>query len=163
MLKRFWYWLMTRMGRDSRGLFLFWDGRSWRTVDALECAREFLSLSDFDWDDTPSGLDSAGGTAITQLHAVKGIAKAVRQVFHIKSVADGGLTESECLEVFWNFRTLLGLVKKNGKLFQTLEDSTQNPSDDMPVPPSLPSASGSIVTEPSSEPAGSLPVATAVS
>ncbi len=144
MLTRLWMWFLTRMGRDSRGLFLFYDGRRWRTVDAIEALRGFFLLKDFDWDSTPDLLKQP--IATVQVATSKRIADAVREVLKVKSSANGGLTETECLEVFHKFRAYVDNVKKNTSLYPITTDYTdQNQSlDELEIPPNLPSAFGSM-------------------
>lgn len=153
MWTRFLQWLMTRMGRDSRGLFLFYDGRRWRTADGLESLRAFFTRDGFDWDETPEQLKIP--TATTQVLATKRIADAVRGVFGIKRAAEGGLSEAECLNLFWRFRGYLDDVKKNGSLYPILPDATEsNQLEAWEIPARPGSASGSTVPAPSNAPPG---------
>jgi hypothetical protein len=154
MLTRLWLWLLTRLGFDPRGLFVFFDGHSWRTVDPLQIARALMTHPTFDWDETPQLLTS--GQSVVQLDAFGRIALAVREVFEIQPVERGGLSERECLELLTDFRTYLGDVKKNGSLFPISPASTaRRSSDEMPVPAKPDSDCGSTPTEPLPVPPGS--------
>lgn len=124
MLTRFWIWCLTKLGFDPRGLFVFFDGRRWRSVDPLEVARALFTHSTFDWDETPQLLRT--GQALTQLEAFRVIGIAVREVFQIRPVSAGGLSDHECLELLSAFRSYLGDVKKNGSLFPISPDSSES-------------------------------------
>lgn len=153
MWTRFWLWLLTRLGQDPRGLFVFFDGHCWRAVDPLQAARDLFSHPEFDWDETPKMLMT--GHATIQLEAFRLIGCAVRTAFEIPAVQSGGLTERECLDLLTGFRQYLGDVKKNGSLFQTSSDSTEHLSaDGSPTNPV--SDSGSTAAELSCEPPGLL-------
>lgn len=157
MWTRFSLWLLTRLGRDPRGLFTFFDGRRWRSVDPLAVARAFFTHRNFDWDETPELLRS--GVATVQLEAFRVIGEAVREVFAMKPVDQGGLSDLECLDLLTSFRQYLGDVKKNGNLFPTLPDSTESPcSEGLPIPTRPDWVYGSTTIEPLPAPPGS-PVA----
>ena len=152
MWTRFWLWLLTQLGQDPRGLFVFFDGRRWRSIDPLQAARELFSHPEFDWDETPQLLVT--GRSTVQLEAFRLIGNAVRTVFQIPVVGSGGLTERECLDLLTGFRAYLGDVKKNGSLFLILPDSTDSMSaDGSTTKPG--SDCGSTVAGPSCEPPGS--------
>ncbi|MFO1040975.1 MAG: hypothetical protein U0941_04270 [Planctomycetaceae bacterium] len=152
MWTRLWIWLLTRLGQDPRGLFVFFDGCRWRAVDPLQVTRDLFSHPQFDWDETPKLLMT--GKATVQLEAFRLIGCAVRSAFGIPGVDSGGLTERECLDLLTGFRQYLGDVKKNGSLFPTLSDSTDQPSaEESPTKPD--SDSGSTVVERSCELPGS--------
>jgi hypothetical protein len=154
MWTRFVCWALTVLGRDPRGLFRFHDGCRWHVVDPLEVARAFWTHPTFDWDETPLLLQS--GNSSVQLQAFQSIAGAVRDVFRVKDISNGGLSERECLDLLSSFRHYLGDVKKNGSLFPISAEPTASlPWDDLPIPTRPGSASGSTVTEPSPEPPGS--------
>lgn len=136
MLTWFWSLFRTRKGCDERGLFLFYDGRKWRTVDALETLRAFFLLPQdrFDWDTTPDGLKEPFATV--QVATTNRIANAVREVFRLKSSDQGGLTETECLNLLSEFRAWIGDVKKNTSLYPIPTDSIPNSSlDELEIPP----------------------------
>ncbi|MBS0205005.1 MAG: hypothetical protein JSS49_19025 [Planctomycetes bacterium] len=151
MWTRFWLWLQTRLGQDPRGLFVYFDGRRWRSADPLQLARQLFTHPEFDWDETPQLLLTA--RASIQLEAFRIIGDAVRTAFRIDPVERGGLTDRECLDLLTAFRTYLGDVKKNGSLFPTslvfTELNAAVGSTTKPV-----SDCGSTPTEPSSGPPG---------
>lgn len=154
MWTRFVCWVLTILGQDPRGLFRFYDGRGWRLVDPLVMARGFWTHSTFDWDETPRLLQS--GNSSIQLQAFRLIACAVRDVFGVRELSEGGLSEQECLDLLCSFREYLGDVKKNGSLFPTSVESTESPPwDDLPIPTRPGSVFGSTVIEPSPAPPGS--------
>ena len=139
---------------DQRGLFLYWSGRQWRTIDAMACLRAFYDLPGFDWDTDPSLTQDTSSQV--QLAGVSKICGAVRRVFTVDV-----LTESECSNLFWAFKAHCDDVKKNTSLFPTSQDSTvSTPWGDLPEPAPLPSVSGSTQDEPSPEPLGSPAVVT---
>ena len=148
MLTRIWIFLLSLIGRDPRGLFRFYDGKRWRSVDPLEAARAFFTLPTFDWDETPEMLKT--GQAMTQLQTLQKIAVAVREVFGIKSTSEGGLSELGCFHLFIAFRGFLGNVKKNGSLIQISPEFTDSGLlDPSEIPPRPGSGSGSTLTAPS--------------
>jgi hypothetical protein len=156
MWTRFRLWLLTRLAFDPRGVFRFFDGRRWRTVDPLTTARAFLSHPKFDWDETPQLLVVPRATE--QLTTVQVIDAAVREVFQIPPFAAGGLTELECVDLLSKFRQYLGNVKKNGSLFPISPVSMESePSDEVTIPPRPGSASGSTPIEPLPAQPGSIP------
>jgi len=128
MWTRLWLWILTRLGRDPRGLFVFFDGRRWRAVDPLSVARQLFTHAEFDWDETPQLLLT--GQSLMQLEAFRVIGEAVRTAFAVRAVSAGGLSDRECLELLTAFRTYLGDVKKNGSLFPISQDSMESPSAD---------------------------------
>lgn len=154
MWTRFWLWLLTRLGCDPRGLFLYFDGRRWRSADPLAVARAFFTHPSFDWDETPELLRS--GVATVQLEAFRVIGLTVREVFAIEPVDRGGLTDRECLDLLASFRHYLGDVKKNGSLFPILPDSTESAQrDGLPILTKADLDFGSTPTAPSPERPGS--------
>lgn len=146
-----WIWFVFVIRFDQRrGLFFFHDGRKYRSIDALETVRALFAHPTYKWDDTPGLIIS--GMSPVQLDALKTTAAAVREVFRIPLVGDGGLTELGCADLLDSFRGFLGDVKKNGSLFPISPTSTEIGSSDIGWIPELPhSDSGSIST-------GSLPV-----
>lgn len=125
MWTRFWFWLLTCLGRDPRGLFRFFDGRRWRTADPLAVARALFTHPGFDWDETPQLLLT--GRSEIQLQACGIIGEAVRASFQILPLNQGGLSDRECLDILTAFRNYLGAVKKNGSLFPISQDCTGSP------------------------------------
>jgi hypothetical protein len=121
-----WAWLTRPSKASERGFFVFWNGRGWSKLDGLETLRGFLAVPGFDWEETPQLLKAAG--IATQLIASSRIASAVRTVMKVKTAAEGGLTEKECLELFSAFEWYCDHVKKNGSLFQMSEDSDSSKS-----------------------------------
>lgn len=166
MLVRFWLWLLTKLGQDPRGLFVYHDGRRWRRADPLETARRLFAFPEFDWDETPTMILS--GRSDIQLDAMRIIAAAVRSAFEIPAASKGGLSEMECFDLLDRFRTYLGDVKKNGSLFPIspdstasarLADSTTKPAADSGSTPIAPSpAPRGLPAERTSAGSASLPV-----
>jgi hypothetical protein len=153
MWTRFVCWALTMLGRDPRGLFCFHDGLRWRHADPLVVARGFWTHPSFDWDETPKLLQS--GNSSIQLQAFQSIAVAVRDVFCVRELSEGGLSEQECLDLLSSFRQYLGDVKKNGSLFPTsVEPTASVPWDDLPIPTRPGSGNGSVAVEPEAEPPG---------
>ena len=151
MWTRFWHWLQTRLGRDPRGLFVYFDGRRWQSSDPLQVARQLFTHSEFDWDETPQLL--LVPKADIQLEAFRVIGNAVRSAFQIASVDHGGLTDRECLDLLTAFRVYLGDVKKNGSLFPISPASTDSrAAAQLTTKPAL--DFGSMPIAPFSEPPG---------
>lgn len=154
MLTRFWLWLLQRLGFNPHNLFVYFDGRRWRTADPLVVTRDFMTLPGFDWDEIVSQLRVAN--AIEQLHHVGNISRAVRKVLSIPEHADGGLTEIQCFDLFGTFRNLMGDVKKNGNLFPMSQTDTESPLlADLPIPTRPGGVYSSTSTDPSAVPPGS--------
>lgn len=133
---------------------MFFDGRRWRSADPLAIARAFFTHPSFDWDETPELLRT--GVATVQLEAFRVIGVAVRDVFGIRPLDQGGLSDRECLDLLAEFRQYLGDVKKNGNLFQISQASTDPLlQDELPIPTRPDLGSGSTPIEPSPERPGS--------
>ena len=147
MFARLRYWWHQVTGRGHRGLFLFYDGRRWRSVDGLATLRAFLEVEGFDWDETPRMLATVG--IKSQLQAIESIASAVREAFQLESFENGGLSETNCVDLLAAFQDFAGHVKKNGSLYPTSPDSIpESTGFESPISEKPPLDSGSIVTGP---------------
>lgn len=151
MILRWWLTFLSWRGGDPRGLFRFHDGSRWRCVDPFPVLRSFLTSDKFDWDETLKLLETHN--LPIQLESLQLIGQTVRTAFVAPE-----LTETECLALLTKFRGYLGHIKKNGSLFPTSPDSTEQPSSvESPARPD--SVSFSMPTAPSPVPATSPAVA----
>ncbi len=154
MLTRFRIWLLQLLGFNPRNLFVYFDGKTWRTADPLVATREFMTFPGFDWDEVVAQLEKV--PALEQLHHIGNIARVVRKVLSIPEHADGGLTEIQCFDLFGSFRNMMGAVKKNGNLFPTSQTSTESTLlEDLPFPTKPGGVYSSTSTDPSAEKPGS--------
>jgi hypothetical protein len=108
-------WLFNR----QRYVYRFWDGSRTRVADPLACYRDLIAHEDFRVDDLkllsiPSFMPDKAKT----------LAKAYRDVFKVKQVEDGGLTDVECVHNLQDFLGVAYIQKKSGETHQTLPTST---------------------------------------
>lgn len=132
---------------DDRLIFRYWDGRRYRRADPWSIYRQTMNSSPFSWDTTPGQIAMEAIDEVTlrdKLDATKIAVDMVRRVFGVRPMEEGGLTESECLLLLWQFSRYVGDVKKNGKERQTSPASTELPRQTV-TSPDL--ASGSTGTE----------------
>ena len=108
-------WLFNR----QRYVYRFWDGSRTRVADPLACYRDLLAHEEFRMDDlkllsSPSLMPDKAKT----------LAKAYRDVFKVKQVEDGGLTDVECVHNLQDFLGVAYLQKKNGEQSPNYPTST---------------------------------------
>lgn len=145
MLMRLWFCLLQLLGRDPRGIFWYWNGRTWQSADPIVAARSLLSDPEFSWDETPALTDDQDPAVVVE--AVRISAGAARRAFGLKSIEDGGLTETECCRILWAFRQYLGAVKKNGSGPPTSPEPTGATPSEAASATNAGSVSGSTATE----------------
>ncbi len=132
MLNFFKRWLFNR----SRYVFKFWNGHRTVLADPMVIWRTLQSNEDFREDDFKLMKVEALREKI-----IGKVAGITREVFELKPLHEGGLTELECLDLLKAFMMYSGFQKKSGDKTQTspldtepehLEDSTaeQNTNDD---------------------------------
>jgi hypothetical protein len=128
MLNFFKRWLFNR----SRYVFKFWNGHRTVFADPMVIWRALQSNEDFREDDFRLMKVEALRDKI-----IGKVAGITREVFELKSVHDGGLTELECLDLLKAFMIYSGFQKKSGDRMQTSQppmeselsgDSTAEPS-----------------------------------
>lgn len=125
MFHRLWIYLLQALGFNPRGLFRFYDGRRYRTVDPMVIARNLWAANivsevsegkfeavPFDSLQSLKKITSAVGTQIEKGYAE--IAEAVREAFELRPFENGGLSEAECQKLLERFEDWMGNVKKNG-------------------------------------------------
>lgn len=133
----------------ERYIFRYHDGLTDKAADpmaawlALEGHPEFVPDRDIE------RLAKGDATAIPPTVA------AAREAFTLPILADGGLTDLECLELLTRFYEFLGELKKNTGLFLTSLRSTEPASSaagsTVPTATNTSSDSGSIASEPISD------------
>jgi hypothetical protein len=117
--------------KQERMIFEFWDGEKRRKVDPLVVQRALVSDKDFDLEIELKHIAASTPLAV---EAMENIIRGIRAAFKIKSLDDGGLTDSECLAVMVQFGTWMGDVKKKLLPFQTSVKLTDFPG--FPTTPS---------------------------
>ena len=158
MLMSVWWWVASCFVRDTRDIFRFFDGKQWRGIDPFVAARVLFTHPKFDWDETLLLLTMP--RVGPQLETVAVIVSAVQEAFGVRSLADGGLAETECLALLYEFREYMGDVKKNGSLFPISPPATESlpsvasPPSVEPLPTSVGSDSGSTPSGSSSDTRG---------
>jgi hypothetical protein len=118
VLDKFRCWLFNR----QRYVYRFWDGSRTRVADPLACYRDLMAHEDFRIDD----LKMLSIPALMPDKA-KTLAKAYRDVFKVKQVEDGGLTDVECVHNLQDFLGVSYIQKKSGESQQTSPTSTDTP------------------------------------
>lgn len=119
------WWLFFKP-RSSRQIFAFFDGRTLRHADPLEVYRGFATHQTFDWHTVPPLLTVDDPQV--QLEASREIAEAVRDVFGISDFDQGGLTESECRDLFDRTCHYFADVKKKHSRSRTSPPPTESTS-----------------------------------
>jgi len=96
-------------GNSSRAIFKFFGGTWWQRVDPVQAWLSLQSDPEFSMDKHLPALDAGGPESI---EAAAITARAVRRAFNVKTLADYGLTDEECLEVFRSFCLWSDGIKK---------------------------------------------------
>lgn len=112
-------WLFNR----NRFIFAYWNGQKIVKGDPMVLWRSLQQHEDYREDDFK----------LIQVEALRNkiigkLACVVRDVFCIKSVEDGGLTELECLDTLRAYIEYSGFQKKSGEPTQTLQSTTEQES-----------------------------------
>lgn len=100
-------WVRNRQRARIREIFRYWDGQKERAIDPFVAWKAIQ--------DDPEYLSRKHDAAIDRgdLEA-QGIAVAcVQKAFHVKPLADGGLTHAEALGLLLAFYVYLDALKKN--------------------------------------------------
>jgi hypothetical protein len=105
-------WFLSRILNRHRLLFQFWDGRQFRRVDPFTLLRKLLNTDKFDPDDDLKKLKIPDAKLVCD--KIGHIAEGVREIFGVKPLENGGLTELECVNLLMEFSAYLDRVKKNG-------------------------------------------------
>ena len=118
---------------ETRLVFSFWDGRKRRKEDPMQLALAFWSRPRFDPDALMEQI-AAKPVTVGNFRASADLAAHVRDVFGIKQLTAGGLTDGECVHIANDLMDLVGDVKKNTSSWPTAARSTESGT---PLPPSL--------------------------
>ena len=97
---------------ETRFVFVFFDGQRRRKIDPWKTAMAVWSRPGFDPDALMEVVRSKPLT-VRVFEASAEIAKHVREAFDVKTLADGGLTDGECVHLLNDFMDMVGDVKKN--------------------------------------------------
>lgn len=136
---RLWLWVQRQLGADPRTIFRFWDGRRWRAVDPIPVYRALCETPGFHPEESLEALRGPDESLV--LDATKTVSEAVRSAFDIKPLDAGGLTETECLSLYADFREYLGPLKKStGPNLSSL--ATTAPQFSVPSPTNVELVSG---------------------
>lgn len=111
MFARAWLWILSIVGLDPRGIFVFYDGKRWRRSDPFVIYRGIYEVPGFDPDTALPTLNQ--GDARQKLKSAEKIAAAVRHVFGVKQLEDGGLTDLECVQLLGDFFEFSDDLKKS--------------------------------------------------
>ena len=112
-------WLFNK----NRFVFTYWNGHKIVKGDPMVFWRELQQHEDYREDDFKLiQVDGLRNQIFAKLSGV------VRDVFGIQTVADGGLTELECLDVLRSYIEYSGFQKKSGEETQTLPSTTDQES-----------------------------------
>ena len=130
MLRSIWIWFLQSVGCDPRGIFRFYDGRRYRRVDPMGAARKLWAVTvkqkplpgmdgsgvvlpdlPFEWSAIVDAIGSGDATRFSEAYALA--ADVAKQVFDVRPLEDGGLTEEECVRLLGRFDDYIGDVKKN--------------------------------------------------
>lgn len=100
-------WIRKLFGsKPKREVFRFWDGNAWRLADPLQ---SFLFLKDhhtFKIESDPQLADQG------HVDATRRLINATREVFQVRQLAQGGLTDGEVLALMGQFVAYMEDVKK---------------------------------------------------
>lgn len=120
-------YLVTLLRRwlERRDIFHYWDGRTFRCADPFVIYRGLSTHPEFDWETDPKMLSVADPAVVLEVSAR--LAKAVRDVFGLPAVEQGGLTELECQSLLAQFGRYKLHVKKN--IRPSLTPSVSSASD----------------------------------
>ncbi len=99
-------WKLWRQSR-TRAIFPYWDGQKWRTADPITIYRAIKSHPDFNLERHPE-MHDAGDDEATLI-----CLKAARDIFGVKSLQEGGLTETETIDLLGAYFEWISDVKKN--------------------------------------------------
>lgn len=118
ILDKFRKWVHDR----NRYVYRFWDGSRTRVADPLASWRDLEAHEDFRMDDLKL-------LTIPSLMPEKcrSLAKAYRDVFKVKPVEEGGLTEVECVHNLQDYLGTAYIQKKSGVTPQPSPTSTDTP------------------------------------
>lgn len=107
---------------SDRGIFVYWDGQKKRYGDPIEIIRKLRDDPEFVFDRHMEEIKEE------DLDAIGIAARAVRRAFDIPTLAEGGLTEAECVGILASNADFGAMLKKNGSgppiSLPTVSDST---------------------------------------
>lgn len=133
---------------DQRHIYHYWNGSEMIKADPLCLFRAVMDVeTELEIDIRVSRSPSKDARK-----AHEAVLSKIRQVFSVKSLENGGLTEVETIGLLDHFMGYCGWVKKNSRVSQTESAETSPDSRQFiaEAPPTLNgSASSSIASEPS--------------
>lgn len=110
----------------ERAIFPYWDGKRHRLGDPLALHRALLTDPDFDMEFDPKVAEVPTKDG---LNATGRVAAAVRKAFGVKTLDDGGLTDTECLTLFCEFGGYLGQLTEDTRPLASSPGSTESPAE----------------------------------
>lgn len=162
---RFFRWLASLFRRSDpfnmftvkeRLIYHYWDGQRMVSVDPMELFKKLIDVAPKVYVDAKVVKFGMKDAPAKQ----KELIESVRGMFGIKPYDQGGLTETESMELFYHFLEFTERIKKNSSQSPMPQegDSTGSSifSGDGP-PTKNPSGSGSTASEPSTETSPSSP------
>jgi hypothetical protein len=93
----------------ARCIYRYHDGRRWVRADPIRIQRELLTDPDLSLE---TDLKLAMAETPETAAAVGRVVNAVRRAFRVTSFADGGLLDTECIELLGHFAAFLQELKK---------------------------------------------------
>ena len=110
--------------RRLQYVFKYWDGRKLRRGDPITTWRSLLAHDDYQEDDFE--LIQIDDPPV-RLKVIARLSGVTRDVFGIRTVEEGGLTELACVQLLREFRVYANIQKKSGESTQTSPSTTDSP------------------------------------
>lgn len=132
----------------ERKIYRYFDGRETVFGDPMAIYKRLMNHGK-ELDIDLKVAVNYGGVQSTTAH--NKAVERVRDIFALKSLGEGGLTESEAMDLLDHFLAYIDSLKKNSSHLQTFSISSREPSDSSNGNPDISSSSesGSTAAEPS--------------
>lgn len=120
-------WIYRRILNRHRLLFRYWNGSRFVSEDPFTLLRALVSSSKIDLDSDLQLLDVPDIKVVTR--KVGQLAEEIREIFQLKPLSNGGLSELECVNLLIQFINYLERVKKNGDARLTSDTSSDSATE----------------------------------
>lgn len=114
-------WLRRWRQNRTRAIFRYWDGQAMRSADPITLWRAIKAHPQFNLERDPL-MHDAGDDESTVI-----CLNATRDIFGVKPVEEGGLTETETIDLLGSYFDWINAVKKNISTSPTLPESMASP------------------------------------